>query len=38
MKLDVGYWYVQPYKHMALEDIARDVGVLKDWETIAFEQ
>jgi hypothetical protein len=46
MRLDVGYWYVvntringivQPYKHMHLEDIARDVGVLKDWETVLIE-
>jgi hypothetical protein len=44
MRLDVGYWYiintringiVQPYKHMHLQDIAREVGVLKDWEEIA---
>jgi hypothetical protein len=39
MKLDVGFWYVintrngfvvQPYKHMDLADIAREVGALKD--------
>jgi hypothetical protein len=43
MILDVGQWYVidtrfngiiQPYKHMHLEDIARDVGALKDWEVL----
>jgi hypothetical protein len=47
MQIDVGDWYVintrlngvvQPYKHMPLEDIARDVGVLKDWETVVFER
>ena len=47
MKLDVGDWYVvnlnnhsvvQPYKGMHLEDIARDVGALKAWEEVHFEQ
>ena len=45
MRMDVGDWYVvntringivQPYKHMALEDIAREVGVLKEWEAIDY--
>jgi len=27
---------VQPYKHMNLEDIAREVGVLKEWEAIDY--
>jgi hypothetical protein len=47
MKLDVGDYYVvntringivQPYKHMPLPDIARDVGVLKDWEEVDYSE
>jgi hypothetical protein len=43
MRLDVGDWYVvntringivQPYKHRDLEDIGRELGVLKDWERV----
>jgi hypothetical protein len=46
MRLDVGHWYVvntringivQAYKHMHLEDISREVGVLQDWEEVRFE-
>jgi hypothetical protein len=46
MKLDVGDYYVvntringivQPYKHMDLQSIARDVGVLEDWEKVCFD-
>ena len=47
MRLDVrSNWYVvnvnnnsivQPYKGMHLEDIARDVGALRDWEEVHFE-
>jgi hypothetical protein len=45
LQSDVGYWYVinvrngfvvRPYKHMDLEDIAREVGALKDREQIRF--
>jgi len=47
MKLDVGHYYVvntringivQPYKHMDLQSIARDVGVLEDWEEVCFDR
>jgi hypothetical protein len=29
---------VQPYKHMPLPDIAREVGVLKDWEEVDYSE
>jgi hypothetical protein len=29
---------VQPYKHTPLEDIAKEAGVLKDWEEIQYNE
>jgi hypothetical protein len=29
---------VQPYKHMPLPDIAREVGALKDWEEVDYSE
>jgi hypothetical protein len=47
LQLDVGRWYVvntrvngvmYPYKHADLADIARETGVLRDWEEVQYTQ